>query len=90
MKRIAIRGLILLLIASVVVVSAYLDILFLRPALPDGMYASFDFIGHDRADVLDFKSGVVTWRTCCGDEDFGTYRREPDGTWVWTFQLLGS
>ena len=50
---------------------------------PSGYVASYSIIPHDSNDVLDFSHGIVTQRTCCGDESWGTYSRSPDGTWLW-------
>ena len=50
---------------------------------PSGYVASYSIMPHDGNDVLDFSHGIVTQRTCCGDEAWGTYSRSSDGAWVW-------
>jgi hypothetical protein len=54
-------------------------------AEPAGMFASYEFFPHDRLDVLEYRDGKVTSRTCCGDQSMGTYLREADGRWLWTY-----
>ncbi len=53
---------------------------------PVGKYASWEFYPHDPLDILRFEAGKVTLETCCGNEDQGTYSREPDGSWLWSWQ----
>ena len=42
---------------------------------PSGYVAAYSVFPHESCDVLDFSGGIVTLRTCCGDEPYGTYSR---------------
>lgn len=53
---------------------------------PHGKYASYEFFGHALTDVLRFENGKVTLETCCGNEAYGTYAKDPTGGWIWTQQ----
>ena len=52
---------------------------------PVGMYSSYEFFPHDKADVVEFKGGVVTNRTCCGDSNWGSYDKNSEGVWIWKY-----
>ena len=54
-------------------------------AAPAGSFHSFGIFPHDNLDLLTFEAGQVTLRTCCGNSDWGLYRQEPDGRWLWTW-----
>jgi hypothetical protein len=51
---------------------------------PKGAASSFVIFDHDQSDVVEFEKGIVIHRTCCGDSQWGTYARQPDGRWIWT------
>lgn len=53
---------------------------------PHGKFASYEFFPHHKNDVLRFREGKVRLKTCCGDEDYGLYRKDESGQWIWTFQ----
>ena len=73
------------LIAAVICPAAYFLVLAGSPGIPDGMYSSYEFYPHDKADVLEFRDGAVTSRTCCGDSDWGSYDQNENGVWVWKY-----
>ncbi len=52
---------------------------------PVGYFGSYKMLPHESGDVLQFRSGRVTWKTCCGTTPQGTYERLKDGTWAWHF-----
>jgi len=54
-----------------------------RRADPSGYVASYALFNHDPCDVLSFTEGKVMLRTCCGDEDWGTYFRSSEDVWIW-------
>lgn len=58
-------------------------------AEPGGEFHSYPIVPHDSCDLLTFSNGIVTWHTCCGDESWGSYQRETDGRWVWTWPHRG-
>jgi hypothetical protein len=87
MKKLAIWTATILVLLGVAGVVGYQMILSGDPTDPEGMYSSYEFFAHDEGDVLEFQNGTVTLRTCCGNDDYGTYRKEKDGTWIWTKQL---
>ena len=51
---------------------------------PMGSFHSYSIVAHSPRDLLTFENGSVQWHTCCGDQDWGTYRKDPDGRWIWT------
>jgi hypothetical protein len=53
---------------------------------PHGKYAAVKFSGHAEADIIRFEAGRVRLETCCGDEDYGTYAKDSEGRWIWTYQ----
>jgi|GEM_PF-2661554 len=53
---------------------------------PEGAFYSYSMLPHATKDVLEFSGGVVTWRTCCFDEDRGTYERSQSGDWIWNYR----
>jgi len=55
-------------------------------AEPFGSFHSYSVFPHARCDLLTFSNGTVTLQTCCGDEAWGTYQREGDGRWAWTWR----
>src|SRR5436190_14220331 len=59
--------------------------LYISSAGPSGKFASYEFSRHHVADILEYHDGKVTLRTCCGDVPEGTYARETDGRWIWSF-----
>jgi hypothetical protein len=69
-----------------VFVAAALPLILGQPKEPTGSYASYSIFPHDKSDTLTFSSGAVTWRTCCGDESWGTYQQCPNGQWFWTLR----
>ncbi len=87
-RRTAVRTLLGLLILGVLVTGIYFLGLVLQGEAgdPTGKYASFDLYPHSKGDVIEFKDGIATLRTCCGDSDFGTYSREEGGRWIWVWQ----
>jgi hypothetical protein len=85
-KKFVIRILIALLGLALLTPIIYTVVRAGDPDVPGGMYASFEFFGHAQADVMEFKSGKVMLRTCCGNESFGSYHQENDDRWIWIFQ----
>jgi hypothetical protein len=71
--------------AAVLAALGYAVSLWFTSDVPSGKFASYEFFPHDKADVLEYHDGKVMIRTCCGDSAQGTYAREPDGRWIWTF-----
>jgi hypothetical protein len=53
---------------------------------PNGKYAGDKFSGHAATDIIRFDAGKVRLETCCGDEDYGTYAKDSEGRWIWTYQ----
>ena len=53
-------------------------------AEPMGSFHSYSVVAHSPRDLLTFEKGSVQWHTCCGDQDWGTYQKDPDGRWIWT------
>jgi len=86
MKKLAIRILSALLAISLLSWITYAIARAGDPNTPSGMYSSFEFFGHAHADVIEFENGKVMWRSCCGDESYGSYHQEPDGRWIWIYQ----
>ena len=54
---------------------------------PAGRFHCYEFSAHHIADLLHFEGGKVTLRTCCGNEDSGTYARDAAGRWIWTYEM---
>lgn len=56
-------------------------------ASPVGYFDSTTILGHhDVEDVVEFAYGVVTYRTCCGQETAGRFEHRADGTWLWHYE----
>lgn len=87
MKKLAIWTTSILSLLGVAAVIVYQVVLPGDPSTPEGMFSSYEFFGHAENDVLIFENGSVTLSTCCGDDDYGTYEKSKEGTWVWTYQL---
>ena len=52
-----------------------------------GMVEANSMQGHEIHDALEFKNGSVTIKTCCGDQNWGTYQKGDNGHWMWTYPL---
>lgn len=68
----------------------YCLLLIGKPNDIEGMYSSYKFFAHDICDVLEFRGGLVTSRTCCGDSYHGVYRCDSDDDLVWYYQMIFS
>jgi hypothetical protein len=53
---------------------------------PSGYVSSFSLFPHSGLDVANFYDGKVTLETCCGDQNWGTYEKTANGSWVWTMR----
>jgi hypothetical protein len=85
MKKKLLQTIMVLSATGILVALAYAVSLFIASEIPSGKFASYEFVPHDPADVLEYHDGAVMWRSCCGDKSMGTYEREEDGRWIWTF-----
>jgi hypothetical protein len=74
------------LTVAAVLIAGIVAVCWRLRAEPLGAFHSYSIFPHDSCDLLTFSNGTVTLQTCCGDESWGTYRREGDGHWVWTWR----
>ncbi len=78
------RGVFILITSTFAALAIALAIWLNR--MPVGYFDSTSILGHhDKEDVLEVAYGTVTWRTCCGDTEAGTFSRQPDGQWIWNY-----
>lgn len=73
-------------LGGVLVFAMYFILLVGNPHDLEGKVSSYGFFAHDKCDVLEFENGMVTLKTCCGNEFYGDYTFRPDGTWIWYHQ----
>jgi len=76
-----------LLAVAVVVAAAAIPLTWFLHRQPVGYFDSTTILAlHDMEDVVEFAYGVVTCRTCCGNEMAGRFEQRPDGTWLWHYE----
>ena len=76
----------LIVLACLVLVAGSFVSLYLASS-PVGYFDSTTILGyHDAEDVVEFAYGVVTYRTCCGQETAGRFEQSADGTWLWHYE----
>lgn len=88
MKRIFIRIGLATAALSLLLVIAYGIVIGSVGDDPRGKFASYRFFPHHKNDVLRFEDGKVRLETCCGNEEYGLYQKEPSGQWTWIYQHL--